>query len=182
MSNNTWVKVVLLLLLAGVVSTTAFAGGHPVGLIVHNDPVALEAVEFEDADGGSLTLEDFRGRVLLINVWATWCPPCREEMPTLDRLQAELGGDRFEVLALSIDRDGVEAVRRFFESIGIESLAIYVDTSARISESLRVVGLPTTVLVDAEGREVARAIGPYAWDSPEIVDTLKGFIDEPTGG
>lgn len=97
-------------------------------------------------------------------------------MPTLDRLQGELGSERFQVLAVSIDRSGVGVVRNFFDNNGIENLGIYVDTSMKVSQALRVIGLPTTILVDAEGFEVGRAIGPYEWDSPEMVDLLDDFI------
>lgn len=106
-----------------------------------------------DGDGRDLTLADFEGRVVLLNIWATWCPPCREEMPTLDALQARLGGSDFHVLPLSIDRAGLEPVRRFYRETGIRNLDLYIAEDTRAMLALAVVGLPTTILIDRIGRE-----------------------------
>ena len=121
-------------------------------------------------------LSDFRGKVVLLNVWATWCAPCRKEMPALDRLQQTLGGAEFEVVALSIDGGGAAAVRRFYDEIGIRSLALYVDSTMAASGKLRTVGIPTTLLLDREGRERWRKTGPAEWDSPEIVESLRAKL------
>ena len=134
-------------------------------------------VRYETEDGSRGDMEDFRGKVILVNVWATWCVPCREEMPTLDALQAELGGDRFEVVALSIDRAGSPVVRRFYDEIGVTNLKIYVDKTMLSMTALRTVGLPTTILIDAQGRELGRLVGPAEWDDPEMVSFLRGFIE-----
>ena len=134
-------------------------------------------VRFETEDGSRGDMEDFRGKVILVNVWATWCVPCREEMPTLDALQAELGGDRFEVVALSIDRAGSPVVRRFYDEIGVNNLKMYVDKTMLSMTALRTVGLPTTILIDAQGRELGRLVGPAEWDDPEMVSFLRGFIE-----
>jgi len=112
-----------------------------------------------------------------VNVWATWCVPCREEMPTLDALQAELGGDDFEVVALSIDRAGSQIVRRFYDEIGVTNLNMYVDQTMLSMTALRTVGLPTTILIDAQGRELGRLVGPAEWDDPEMVSFLRSFIE-----
>ncbi len=117
-----------------------------------------------------------RGKVVLLNIWATWCTPCRKEMPTLDRLQTALGGTDFEVVALSIDRR-MDAVRKFFAEIGIQKLAMYLDSSAKATRQLGAVGLPTTLLIDREGREIARLIGPAEWDSPDIAAFIGCVID-----
>ena len=121
----------------------------------------------------SYTLEEFRGKVVLLNIWATWCAPCREEMPALDRLQQTAGGSDFEVVALSIDSGGMDAVRRFYDEIGIRALAPYVDPSMRAGTELRIVGVPTTLLLDREGGERWRKTGPEQWDAPEIVAALR---------
>jgi len=113
---------------------------------------------------------------VLLNVWATWCVPCREEMPALARLQQKLGGPRFEVIALSVDSGGVEAVKRFFAEHRVDSLAVYTDRSLQVNSALRVVGVPTTVLVDREGREIARHVGPAQWDSTQAVEGLRRII------
>lgn len=132
---------------------------------------------FEDSDGTSLSLADFHGKVILLNIWATWCPPCREEMPALDRLQAKLGGSDFQVLPLSIDRNGLDVVRPFFTEIGIENLKIYVDQPAAAMKALGVIGLPTTLLLDSSGREIRRWSGPREWDSPEVIAEIRGYFD-----
>ena len=98
---------------------------------LHDTPREMLSPPFVDGAGRDLTLEDFRGRVVLLNIWATWCVPCREEMPTLDALQARLGGDDFHVLPLSIDRAGLKVVRRFYDEIGIQHLGMYLADSTR---------------------------------------------------
>lgn len=172
-----WLAATLLAAgLASVTSATTAADGPPQGFVVHDAPRALPEVAFRDADGNAVKLADFRGRTVLLNVWATWCTPCREEMPTLDRLQAELGGPRFAVVALSVDRGGADAVRAFFREIGIEHLGIHVDPSGRASRQLKVMGLPSTLLLDAEGREVGRLVGPAEWDTPAMIRFLRDRI------
>lgn len=148
-------------------------------LSIFDQPRPVPEIRFQDEQGHDLTLADFRGRVVLLNVWATWCVPCRKEMPTLDRLQARLGGKDFLIMALSIDRRGVEAVRRFYQEVGVEKLAIYLDPSGKGSHALAIPGVPTTLLIDREGREVARKMGEAEWDSPEIVALVERTIHAP---
>ena len=139
-------------------------------------PQPLPEIRFQDGDGKPYTLSDFRGKVVLLNVWATWCAPCRKEMPTLDRLQQKLGGPAFEVVALSINSGGAAVVRQFYDDIGIRSLALYVDPSMEASGKLHTIGIPTTLLLDREGRERWRKIGPAEWDSPEIIESLRAKL------
>lgn len=148
----------------------------PDALMRVHAPQGLPDIAFEDARGRKRTLGDFRGKVVLLNVWATWCAPCREEMPTLDRLQQKLGGPGFEVLALSIDADGASAVKRFYDEIGIRALAIHVDPTMRATNSLAVIGVPTTLLIDRQGGEIGRRAGPVYWDSPEAVRWIAGVV------
>ena len=136
---------------------------------IHDAPRPVAELAFEDAQGSKRSLAQFRGKTVLVNIWATWCVPCREEMPALDRLQRKLGGPGFEVLALSIDAGGAAAVKEFYEEVGIRSLPIYVDRSMRAASTLGAVGVPTTLLIDAEGREIGRRTGPAQWDGPEAV-------------
>lgn len=143
---------------------------------LHEAPRELLSPSFVGGDGRGQTLADFSGRVVLLNVWATWCVPCREEMPTLDRLQARLGGEDFHVLPLSIDRAGLDPVRRFYEEIGIRHLGLYLAKDLRAMRALGVIGLPTTLLIDREGREIARRVGPAEWDSPEAVAQFETVI------
>jgi thiol-disulfide isomerase/thioredoxin len=150
-------------------SSLAAAPANALALSVFDQPRPVPEISFQDDQSHELTLADFRGRVVLLNVWATWCVPCRKEMPTLDRLQARLGGKDFLVMALSIDRKGVEAVRDFSREVGVEKLAIYVDPSGQGSHSLAIPGVPTTLLIDREGREVTRKMGEAEWDSAEMV-------------
>lgn len=139
-------------------------------------PKPIPAVQFSDGDGRVLGLDGFRGKIVLLNVWATWCLPCRKEMPTLDRLNRELGGSAFQVVPLSIDRAGVEAVRRFYAEIGITNLGLYVDSSAGATRALDVSGLPTTLLIDRNGQELGRLVGPAEWHGPEMIALMKRVI------
>jgi thiol-disulfide isomerase/thioredoxin len=154
------------------VSTLGTAGV----LRMHATPVKIPELAFQDAAGQRRTLADFRGRHVLLNVWATWCVPCREEMPALERLQAKLGGPQFEVLALSIDSGGAQAVKQFFAEVGVQGLAIYVDRSLQVYSALRVIGVPTTVLLDREGREIARHVGPAEWDGPQALQSIQRLM------
>jgi predicted ribosomally synthesized peptide with SipW-like signal peptide len=157
------------------------------GLTLNAEPGPLPDLAFEDGEGNSMKLSDFRSRVVLLNVWATWCAPCREEMPTLDRLQAILGGPGFEVVTLAVDQRGLESVKRFLSGIGIKNLRIYLDRNSASmvdssvlgipistsKSSLGVFGLPTTLLIDRQGRELARLVGPAKWDSPEMITLIQ---------
>jgi thiol-disulfide isomerase/thioredoxin len=139
-------------------------------------PQPIPDIHFQDAYGMPHTLSNFRGKVVLVNVWATWCAPCRKEMPALDRLQQKLGGPDFQVVALSIDNGGAATVRRFYDEIGIRTLAIYVDPTLETTGKLRTLGIPTTLLLDREGRERWRKTGPAEWDSPEIIESLRARL------
>src|SRR2546427_766694 len=134
------------------------------------------AVDAPLARARRLSHADVRGKVVLLTLWATWCAPCREEMPALDRLQAQLGGERFQVVALSVDQQGVPIARRFFSEIGIKTLPLYVDPSAKAAFTLDAAGLPATLLVDRAGREIGRHLGAVKWDSPEVLAQLRRAI------
>jgi thiol-disulfide isomerase/thioredoxin len=160
-----------------VAGPPAFTGSssptaNQLALSLFDQPRPVPEIHFQDEQGHDLTLADFHGRVVLLNVWATWCVPCRKEMPTLDRLQARLGGKDFLVMALSIDRKGVDAVRDFYREVGVEKLAIYLDPSGKGSQGLAIPGVPTTLLID-QGREVARKMGAAEWDGPEMVSLIE---------
>ncbi len=143
---------------------------------LHAAPKLLPEISFEDGQGAKHTLADFRGRTVLLNIWATWCVPCRKEMPSLDRLQQKVGGPAFQVLVLSIDTDGAAGVRRFYDEVAIRTLDISVDPTTRASDKLGVMGIPTTLLVDPRGREIARRTGPAEWDSPEAVAVIQTYM------
>jgi thiol-disulfide isomerase/thioredoxin len=143
-------------------------------------PKPAPAVAFQDAQGNPLSLEDFRGQVVVLNLWATWCGPCRQEMPSLDHLQAEAGGAKLHVLALSVDRTDLAQIQTFYRDTGIQHLNIYRDPSAAASRALGAFGLPTTLVIDAEGREVGRVIGPAEWDSAEALAALRAVMATTT--
>jgi thiol-disulfide isomerase/thioredoxin len=150
----------------------------PANFIVPDSPKPLPAIVFADGDGKTGSLADFRGRFVLLNIWATWCVPCRKEMPALDRLQAKLGGPDFEVVTLSIDRGGADAVRKFYADVGIRNLTITLDAKSEAPFKLGTVGVPTTLLIDREGQEIGRLIGAAEWDSPEMIEFLKSTIGQ----
>lgn len=147
-------------------------------LRIWSTPRALADFAFEDAGGRKVRLANFRGKVVLVNLWATWCTPCRREMPALDRLQATLGGADFQVLALSIERDGAAKVRAFFGETSVKSLGVYVDAEGEASAAVRSAAIPTSVLIGRDGREIGRLLGPAEWDSEAAIE----FIRERIGG
>ena len=164
--------------LAVVAAFPAVAEKSVEGFAIHDSPMPIPELALQQRNGSPATLENFRGKVVLLNIWATWCVPCRKEMPTLDRLQGKLGGPGFEVVALSIDRAGVEVVEKFYREIAIKNLPIYIDSTGKATRTLKVVGLPTTLLIGADGREIGRLVGPAEWDAPEMVSFLRKHIKE----
>ncbi len=148
---------------------------------IHPRPKALKELEFVSGDLKAASLADFGGKVVLLNIWATWCGPCRVEMPTLDRLQAMLGGPDFEVVALSIDQGGVPVVKDFYEELGLKALRIFVDPSMTAPVALNALGVPTTLLINREGQEIGRYTGPAEWDSSEIVAMINRVMRDPNG-
>ena len=152
--------------------------GTMTAFVMRKEPVALPDIAFKDGQGNPVTLADWRGRVVLINLWATWCAPCRREMPALDRLQVKLGGDDFEVLAISVDRKGAEASAKFLSETGAENLALYVDETFKVARDLKAPGLPVTILVDRQGREIGRVTGPAEWDSEDALALIGAAIED----
>lgn len=150
--------------------------GEMAGFVFKREPEALSEIAFVDGDGKPRTLKDWSGKVVLLNLWATWCTPCRKEMPALDRLQKALGSDRFEVMALAVDRTGVDSAKKFLDGIKVESLRLYVDASARSGPALKAPGLPTTLLVGKDGREIGRLVGPAEWDGPDAKRLIEAAL------
>lgn len=141
-------------------------------------PVVADAA-FQDATGKPLKVSDWKGRVALINLWATWCAPCRKEMPDLAKLQQQLGSPDFEVVAVSVDRKGAEASSAFLKETGADSLRLYVEPTTGILNEFQALGLPFTILVDRQGREIGRLLGPADWSSPEALALVKAALAEP---
>jgi thiol-disulfide isomerase/thioredoxin len=135
-----------------------------------------EGLAFNNGKGEPVGIDQFAGKVVLMNLWATWCAPCRKEMPDLDRLQAELGGDSFEVVAVSLDRGSPDKARAFLDEIGVKSLKFFHDPDARLGFKLMAIGMPTTLLIDAKGREIGRLVGPAEWHSEDAKKLIKAVL------
>lgn len=146
------------------------------GLEVFAKPRPFPNLSFNDAFGRTIDLAAFRGRVVLFNIWAPSCAPCREEMASLDRLEAKLGARGLFVLPVAVDRTSIPAVRRFYRGVGIKRLPVYVDPSDRIPEALLVPGIPASFVIDRDGRSVARQLGPAQWDDPQMVAFLRRYL------
>jgi thiol-disulfide isomerase/thioredoxin len=154
----------------------------PAGQFTPVDPPRpAPALAFTSRDGKALNLTDFRGRFVLVNLWATWCVPCVREMPSLDRLQARLGG-RLLILAVSEDRGGGRIVEPFLQKLGLASLAIFLDPSSSVQQALQARGLPTSVLVDPQGAMLASLEGAAEWDSPEMLARLESYMRASSSG
>jgi thiol-disulfide isomerase/thioredoxin len=139
-------------------------------------PLQIPGLAFEDKLGQPVTLESFRGKVVLLNFWATWCPPCVFEMPALDRLQSQLGGDGFAVVAVSTDREGIKASAPFYRRAGLTHLAIYNDTRGGLLGAMQSKALPTSILIDREGRVIGKLEGPAAWDSAAAKALIEHYL------
>jgi thiol-disulfide isomerase/thioredoxin len=177
---------VLLLIALAVASIYVFKGeerkvsnvpASPMAAFIkHSTPKDMAVFSFADGTGAVKDLSMWKGKVVLLNLWATWCAPCRKEMPDLAKLQNLLGGADFEVVAISEDLKGAEASAAFLKEAGVESLALYVDPKATALAAIQSVGLPTTLLIDRNGKEVGRLLGPADWASVEAQDLVKAEI------
>jgi thiol-disulfide isomerase/thioredoxin len=152
------------------------AHGEVAALTMATAPLRLPDLAFEDADGKSKKLSDWRGRTVLVNLWATWCVPCRKEMPALENLQTRLGGPNFEVVAVNIDTRDLEKPKNFLKEVNLPRLNYFSDPKAKVFQDLkatgRALGMPTSVLVDGEGCEIATIAGPAEWDSEDAVKLI----------
>lgn len=162
-------------LVAGCAGTKGETGRQ--AFLDRAQPRVLPDVQFVDAEGRERSLADFRGKGVLLNLWAPWCGPCRDEMPALDRLAGGLGGPDLEVVALSLDKRGLPAAAAFHDSLGLDALEPYADTARQAVYLLGPRGLPTTLLIDADGREVARALGARRWDDPGVIGEIRRRLE-----
>lgn len=170
---------------AGETAASPLSGlnrGEMAAFVIRPKPVDIADITFADGDGGTKSLSDFRGKVVLLNIWATWCVPCREEMPAFDTLQTELGGAEFEVVAINIDKGGPEKARDFLQETGATNLALYTDPSGKIFVTLKAVGMPTTLLIDRDGKEIGRLVGPAEWASRDAKRLIEAPIAAPAPG
>ena len=154
--------------------------GEVAALVNYDPKLPVGDLTFNDGDGKALHLKDFAGRVVLLNLWATWCAPCREEMPALDRLQKALGGPEFEVVTVNIDTRNPDRPKAFLKDIKVANLAYYADPTMNIFTTLkrngRAIGMPTTMLVDRSSCEIATMNGPAEWDSEDAMKLIKAAI------
>ncbi|WP_375261256.1 TlpA family protein disulfide reductase [Palleronia sp.] len=141
-------------------------------LVVHDTPQDVPPLTFETPEGDSVALAEYAGKPVLLNFWATWCAPCREEMPALDAIQK---AGTAEVVTVATGRNSIDGIERFFDETGIEALPILLDPNQSEARQMAVLGLPVTVLIDAEGREVARLTGGAEWDSPEAAAVIEAL-------
>ena len=149
------------------------------GKLVETEPKPAPAFSFTDAEGERHVAADFAGQGLIVNLWATWCPPCVAEMPSLDRAQAALSAEGVRVLALSSDREGRAKVEPFYRDRGIRHLGVWLDPRGAAQRALGARALPTTVIIDREGRERARLEGAAEWDKPEMLAAVRRLVGPP---
>jgi thiol-disulfide isomerase/thioredoxin len=162
------------------------AHGEVAALTMASKPLKLPDLAFEDADGKPKKLSDWQGKTVLVNLWATWCVPCRKEMPALDRLQTRLKGPNFEVVAINIDTRDPEKPKNFLKNAGLTTLGFFNDEKAKVFQDLRgigrALGMPTSVLVDAKGCEIATIAGPAEWDSDDAIKLIRAAVQPSAAG
>jgi thiol-disulfide isomerase/thioredoxin len=141
-------------------------------------PIPAPPTAFGDGDGQRTSLRDFRGDVVLVNFWATWCAPCVAEMPSLDRLQADLKPQGLKIVAISQDRRGLDIVQPFYKGLGLDALEIYLDPKGTAAREFQIKGLPTSLLIDRRNRIVGVLQGPAEWDSPEAKALIRYYLDQ----
>ena len=156
------------------------ATGEVAAFSLASEPRRLPPLSFADANGTPRTLADFKGKLILVNLWATWCVPCRKEMPALDHLQQKLGGPDFEVVAINLDTRDPAKPKAFLDEIAVKSLAFYADPGTKSFQALRTAGrgfgLPTTLLVDGAGCEIGFLAGPAEWASEDALSLIRGAL------
>jgi thiol-disulfide isomerase/thioredoxin len=162
------------------------AHGEVAALTMATVPLRLPDLAFEDADGKPKKLSDWRGKTVLLNLWATWCVPCRKEMPALDNLQAKLGGTDFEVVAINIDTRDPEKPKNFLKDANLTRLGYFTDQKAKVFQDLKSIGkalgMPTSILIDAKGCEIANIAGPAEWASDDAIKLIKAAVQPAAAG
>jgi thiol-disulfide isomerase/thioredoxin len=162
---------------------TPLVRGEVAALAVAHTPFRVPDLAFKDAEGHQRRLADWRGRTVLLNLWATWCVPCRREMPALDALQKDLGGQDFEVVAVNIDTRDPAKPLAFLKDVGVTHLAYYSDDSAKVFQELKLAGkafgMPTTLIVDRSGCEIGEMAGPAEWASADGLKLVNAAVGNP---
>jgi thiol-disulfide isomerase/thioredoxin len=150
----------------------------PLGEFIPASPLLpAPAISFVDLAGNTVSLSEFTGKIVLVNLWATWCEPCLREMPSLEQVQSRLG-DKIAVVAISEDHGGSKTVEPFIDKLGLKSVKIYLDPKSVIERAFKVRGLPTSFLIDREGRVLGRVEGAAEWDAPKLLKVLKSFLGD----
>ncbi|MEM7751986.1 MAG: TlpA disulfide reductase family protein [Pseudomonadota bacterium] len=146
--------------------------------LLFSEPAPVSEVAFTHAEGGEFTLAGFEGKHVLVNFWATWCAPCRKEMPMLSELQTEFGGEAFEVVTIATGRNDVGGIKRFLAEIEVDNLPLYLDPKSALARDMAVLGLPITLILDPEGHEIARMRGDAEWNSDSAKAIIAALIGE----
>jgi thiol-disulfide isomerase/thioredoxin len=174
-------SALLLLLVLAATGSAVENGAHTperarLGEFVPASPPApAPEISFVDLAGNTVSLAEFAGKFVLVNLWATWCEPCLREMPSLERMQRHLG-DKITVVAISEDRGGNKTVEPFIDKLGLKSFKTYLDPKSGAGRVFKVEGLPTSFLIDREGKVLGRVEGAAEWDSPKLLGVLKSFL------
>ena len=178
-----WIRLAVLYLGLGLCANGAVAAGLEElrdgdmrKLTLHAAPIALAEVPFEAEDGSEMTLAAYEGKVVVLNFWATWCAPCRKEMPTLSALQADMGGDDLAVVTIATGRNPPPAMAGFFAEIGVDNLPLHRDPRQALARTLGVLGLPVTLILDRGGNEIARLQGDADWNSDSAQTILAAIV------
>lgn len=145
-------------------------------LVFHAAPKPVSDIAFSDADGDAHHLSDYHGKYILVNFWATWCAPCRKEMPSLDALQEVLGGESFEVVPIATGRNTLPGITKFFAKAEVTHLPVLLDPKQALARDMGVLGLPITMIIDPEGNEIARLRGDAEWDSDSALAIFNALI------
>ena len=164
--------------LADITAIKALRSGDMKKLIFNSEPQPVPTVAFVDQADVQTTLEAFKGKYILLNFWATWCAPCRKEMPSLQALQTEFGGDGFQVVTIATGRNSVTGIRKFFEEVGVIDLPQYRDPTQALARQMAVLGLPISVILDPEGNEIGRLRGDAHWDSDSARAIIAALIGD----
>ena len=173
-----WLVLYTALLLganAGFAGEIDWQAAHDGGLakLQPSDPAPVPDTAFTDPQGGTHRLADYRGKVVLLNFWATWCAPCREEMPSLDALQAQMGGTDFQVVAIASGHNPAPAISKFLDEAGVTNLPVLLDPRQALAREMGVMGMPVTVLIDRDGHEIARLMGGADWASETALALIR---------
>ena len=156
-------------------SRSELATGAMKNFTFTDPPKPIAEGEFKDLDDKPASFATVRGKLTLVNLWATWCVPCRKEMPGLDKLAEKLAGDKFQVVLLALDRAGPAKVKAFLDEVGVKHAKPYIDATTRLGRALGAFGMPTTILIDPQGREIGRLVGEAEWDTPEAVKLIQAM-------